>query len=107
MYEALNKFGFPESLLRWVHTLYKNNKGCILNNGWISAPYDIFRGIKQGCPLSSLIFVVAVEILACRVRQDNNIKGFQIKLDAKNHTLKISQLAYDTTLFLKSKHDIS
>ena len=79
----------------------------MLNNGWISPPFSIFRGIRQGCPLSSMLFVVAVEILACKIRQDNNIQGFQIKLDEKTHTLKISQLADDTTLFLKSKQDIS
>ena len=40
------------------------------------------------------------------VRQDSNIKGFQIKLDEKTHSLKISQLADDTTLFLNSKNEI-
>jgi hypothetical protein len=29
--------------------------------------------------LSTLIFVIAVEILACRIRQDKNLKGIQIK----------------------------
>ena len=51
--------------------------------------------------------MIAVEVLACRIRQDKSIQGFQIKLDGKNHTLKISQLADDTTLFLKSKQDIT
>ena len=107
MYEALLKFGLPQSFIKWVKTLYNGIKGCILNNGWISETYSIFRGIRQGCPLSSIIFVIAVEILACRIRQDTGIKGFQIKLDSKTHSLKISQLADDTTLFLKSKQEIS
>ena len=106
MYESLLKFGVPPSFLKWVKTLYNDTKGCLSNNGWISETYRLHRGIKQGCPLSSLIFVIAVEILACRVRQDSNIKGFQIKLDEKTHSLKISQLADDTTLFLNSKNEI-
>ena len=106
MYESLLKFGIPHSFLKWVKTLYNDTKGCLSNNGWISETYSLHRGIKQGCPLSSLIFVMAVEILACRVRQDSNIKGFQIKLDEKTHSLKISQLADDTTLFLSSKNEI-
>ncbi|XP_071138839.1 uncharacterized protein [Mytilus edulis] len=106
MYEALKKFGLPNPFIKWVKTLYKDITGCMLNNGWVSSPYNIKRGIRQGCPLSSLIFVIAVEILSCRIRQDNNIKGFQIKLDTKTHSLKISQLADDTTLFLKSKNEV-
>ena len=107
MYESLKKFGFPVSFISWIKTLYTDIKGCMMNNGWISTPYKIQRGIRQGCPLSSLIFVVAAEILACRIRQNNDIKGFQIKLDSKTNSLKITQMADDTTLFLNSKDEIS
>ena len=107
MYCSLKKFGFQGSLLRWINTLYTDIKGCILNNGWISRPFNIERGIRQGCPASSIIFVIAVEILASRLRQNKSFKGFQIKLDNKTHTLKLSQLADDTTLFLNSKQEVS
>ena len=68
----------------------------------ILCPFKINRGIRQGCPLSALIFVIAVEILACRIRQDKNLKGIQIKLDGRTHSLKLSQLADDTTVFVQS-----
>jgi hypothetical protein len=35
-----------------------------------------------------------------------DIKGFQIKIDEKTHSIKISQLADDTTLFCMSKEEI-
>jgi hypothetical protein len=35
-----------------------------------------------------------------------DIKGFQIKIDEKTHSIKISQLADDTTLFCTSKEEI-
>ena len=54
-----------------------------------------------------LIFVIAVEILACRIRQDNNLKGIQIKLEGRTHSLTLSQLADDTTVFIQSKKEIS
>jgi hypothetical protein len=57
--------------------------------------------------LSALIFVIAVEILACRIRQEKNLKGIQIKLDGRTHSLKLSQLADDTTVFVQSKIEIS
>ena len=103
MYLSLKRFGFQKSIIKWLRTLYSNIKGCILNNGWISSPFKINHGIRQGCPLSALIFVIAVEILACRIRQDNNLKGIQIKLDGRTHSLKLSQLADDSTVFVQSK----
>ena len=42
-----------------------------------------------------------------KLRQNKNFKGFQIKLDNKTHTLKLSQLADDITLFLNSKQEVS
>ena len=107
MYLSLEKFGFQKSIIKWLRTLYSNIKGCILNNGWISSLFKINCGICQSCPLSALIFVIAVEILACRIRQDKNIKGIQIKLDGRTHSLKLSQLADDTTVFVQSKIEIS
>jgi hypothetical protein len=43
--------------------------------------------------------VLSVEIMALRIRNNKNIKGFQVKIDEINHSIKISQLADDTTLF--------
>ena len=107
MFKSLEKFGFQKSILDWIQTLYTDIRGCVCNNGWVSEPYPIERGIRQGCPLSSLIFIIAVEIMATRIRTEENIRGFEIRLNGTIHSLTISQLADDTTLFLKSKNEIS
>ncbi|VDI81457.1 blast:Transposon TX1 uncharacterized 149 kDa protein [Mytilus galloprovincialis] len=106
MYQTLEHFGFNSSFINWIKTLYSDINSSVFNNGWISAPISLKRGVRQGCPCSSMIFVIAVEIMACKLRNDYNIKGFEIKLDHSKHNLKISQLADDTTLFLKSKNEI-
>jgi hypothetical protein len=56
--------------------------------------------------ISTLLFVLSVEIMASRLRNNKDIKGFQIKIDEKTHSIKISQLADDTTLFCTSKEEI-
>ena len=65
------------------------------------------RGDRQRCPFSTLLFVLSVEIMALRIRNNKYIKGFQVKIDEINHNIKISQLADDTTLFFNSKTEIS
>ena len=51
------------------------------------------------CPLSALIYVLSVDLMALRIRNNKDIKGFQIKIDEQTHSIKKSQLADDTTLF--------
>ena len=51
-------------------------------------------GVRQGCPLYPYLFIVEVEILACKIRQDKTIKGITVF----QNKLKFSQFADDTTL---------
>jgi hypothetical protein len=44
--------------------------------------------------------------VASRLRNNKDIKEFQIKIEEKTHSIKISQLADDTTLFCTSKEEI-
>jgi hypothetical protein len=90
-----------------VETLYNNIQTCVINNGWISEIFKNTRGNRQGFPLSALLFVISVEIMALRLRENKNINGIKVKNDDKAHIIKISQLADDTTLFVSSKTDIA
>ena len=107
MNQVLKHFGFKESFITWVNLMYTDIFCSVINNGWISERFKCTRGIRQGCPLSALLFVLSVEIMAIRLRTEHNIKGIQVKLDKRNHNLKISQLADDTTLFLGTKNEIT
>ena len=78
--------------------------------GWVSKYFDLSRGICRGCSLSALLFVIAVEILAYNIRNNPNIKGFQLPYDnippawaQKDTEIKISQVADDTTVFTRDK----
>jgi alanine dehydrogenase len=81
----------------------------VINNGWISEIFKNTRGSRQGYPLSALLFVISVEIMALRLRENKNINGIKVKIDEKAHIIKISQLADDTThnvLVLKASNPI-
>ena len=79
-------------------TRYNFGESCVTNNGWTSKPLPINKGIRQGCPLSALLFLLVVEILAVRMRNNSNI-GLNIETDENGKSIQISQLADDTTLF--------
>ena len=106
MLKTLKKFGFKDNFINWVKVLYNDISSCIINNGWKSDFFSLSRGIRQGCPLSALLFIIVVEIMAIKIRSCRNINGITIKYE-NNSSAKITQLADDTTLFLKNKNEIS
>ena len=75
---------------------------CVTNNGYASGFFHIERGIRQGCPISALLFIIVAEVLSQKIRQSKDIHG--IKVNTTNFL--ISQLADDTTLFLKDKNSV-
>lgn len=62
----------------------------------LSSQFRLFRGTRQGCPLSPLLFALAIEPLAESVRTDPNIHGLNI-IDT---TEKISLFADDVLLYI-------
>jgi hypothetical protein len=59
--------------------------------------WTLRSGMRQGCPLSPLLFKIALEILARAIRQEEEIKRIQIRKD----TVKISLFADDMILYIK------
>ena len=72
-----------------VKILYTNITSCTINNDYGSNWFDLRRGVSQGCPLSGLLFVFAVEILFIAVRASSDIKGILIANRARNQTYVI------------------
>ena len=61
---CLKKFNFGPDIQNWFKVLYNNVNSCVLNNGYLSEFFSLERGVRQGCPLSGLLFVIGIEILA-------------------------------------------
>ncbi len=64
------------------------------------------QGLKHGCPLSSLLFMLVVEIFTLRIKQNKDIVGYSVKLNGKHTSINISQYGDDTTLFLNGVNKI-
>lgn len=101
--KTLASFNFGEGFQKWIKLLYCNTSSCVINNGHSTAFFTLERGVRQGCPVSPLLFILVAEILAHKIRSDDDIHGIAID----ETVLKISQLADDTTLFVGDANSLT
>ena len=58
-------------------------------------------GTRKGCPLSSLLFNIVLEILATAIRQEKEIKSIQIRKEE----MKLSLFADDMIVYMENSID--
>lgn len=90
------KFGFSGEFVNGFKALYQNPHTRIKLPRCSSEYFLLSRGTRQGCPLSLLIFALAVEPLARAIIMYPNIKGYQ-KGEVE---FKMSLYADDLLMFL-------
>ena len=101
--ETLRLFNFGLDIQNWIKIFYNNVTSCVLNNGHASTFFSLQRGVRQGCPLSGVLFVLGIELLSRSIKSDPTIKGIQVN----KHELKISQYADDTTVFVRDLQSVT
>jgi hypothetical protein len=64
MFETLKQFNFGSNFINYIKILYANPSIIVKNNGWLSESIKMQRGIRQGCPISAMLFILSVEIMS-------------------------------------------
>jgi len=101
LWKILEKFAFPNEMMNMIKTLYKDAPTSVIINGVISSPFLVTRGVRQGDPMSCILFDLGIEPLAANIRA-SSIRGIDVpNLDEK---VKVSLFADDTTVIL-TEHD--
>ena len=72
---ALKKFNFGSNFRQYIETILTNTQSSIKNGGWLSNWFSTSRGVRQGCCVSPLLFVMVAELLAIKIRSNEDIKG--------------------------------
>ena len=97
---VLVAMGFGSSFCRWILLLYTGINSAVLVNGNLSQAFPVSRGVRQGCPVSPLLYTLVAESLACAIRADHRIDGFPLPLS--DNKIKLVQYADDTSPVVRS-----
>uniref|UniRef100_A0A8C4SMS5 Reverse transcriptase domain-containing protein n=1 Tax=Erpetoichthys calabaricus TaxID=27687 RepID=A0A8C4SMS5_ERPCA len=96
LFTVLEKFGFGPNICAWIKLLYTNPEASVCINNICSDYFKLERGTRQGCPLSPLLFAIAIEPLAVHCRNSYQIKG----IVREGLEQKISLYADDMVLYI-------
>ena len=58
LWETLEKFNLPREIITVIQRLYSNASSQVLVNGSLTSFINIGRSVRQGCPLSMVLFVM-------------------------------------------------
>ena len=92
--------GIEGTYLNIVRAIYDKPTANIIRNGEKLKVYRLRSGIRQGCPLSSPLFNIVLEVLATAIRKEKEIKGIQLRKE-----VKLSLFADDMILYVENPKD--
>ncbi|KAG1540333.1 hypothetical protein G6F49_012159 [Rhizopus delemar] len=111
--KVMLKFGFPSSLVSTLCKLFFEIKIHINLNGFITSPLTQERGLRQGDPLSPLLFNIAFDPFLRSIEHAPLFQVFRFRQSANSSELhlvppppvKVLAYADDVAVFLRNPED--
>jgi len=101
MTKTLQKVGREGTYLNVIKAIYEKPTANIILNSEKLKAFLLRSEIIQGCPLSSLLFNIVLEVLAMAIRDEREIKGVQIGKEE----VKLSFVANGMIIYLENPKD--
>ena len=93
IHKCIELYNFGPKIIKWISILYNNVERGVMNAGFMTNYFKVSRGVRQGCPLSPLLFVLPVKMLALKIRQTNSAEASNSQVDStlRSHSLRMIQ----------------
>ena len=101
--KTLQHFGYEPEIMQKIKTVYQNIKTQTKVNAHLSQTFLVKRGLRQGCQLSMILYIIFTEIFLKTMRQNSGIKGIVIG----EKELKTYAFADDTTTYIGSNSSLA
>lgn len=104
LFQSMEALGIDENTIKWTKILYKNPRSIIqITKSLCTEPVLIKSGIRQGCPLSMLLYIIGSEILNYLVKINVEIAPYHLGKES----ILLQQYADDTTFILTTPEKIN
>ncbi|MDJ1305866.1 MAG: reverse transcriptase domain-containing protein, partial [Candidatus Midichloria sp.] len=108
LWDIVERFNLDEGLRELLKNIYKDNKAIITWEGNATGPIDIGRGLRQGCPLSPLLFMLYLRGLEDRLEKSG--LGFDLSYSKQGQNIQQSlpgmMYADDIVLMASNRIDL-
>jgi hypothetical protein len=81
MIKALMKLGMEGTFLSTIKAIYDKPRANIILNGQQLKLFPLKSEMRQGCLLSPFLFNIVLEFLAKAIKQEQELKGIQIRME--------------------------
>ncbi|XP_061707843.1 uncharacterized protein LOC133518227 [Cydia pomonella] len=91
LYSVLVSIGCPPKLLKIVRSFHEGMEATILHNGETSAPFDVRRGVRQGCVLAPTLFGIFFSVLL-KVAFGDDLQGVHLYTRSDGQMYNLTRL---------------
>lgn len=78
--QVMSHMGFPMRWMMWIKAILSSGSSIVLLNGVLGKFFKCKRAVRQGDPLSPLLFVLAAELLHILVNQAASMNLIKIPI---------------------------
>ena len=100
LFDSMRDMGFGDRFLVHIKILYSGSESLVKICGSLTAPFSVWKGIRQGCPLSGLLYTIAIEPFLC-LRGEVGDNGF--RMPGADDSCSVSAYADDVCVFVTSE----
>ena len=106
IHDILEAYGLPEDIRELMKTIYSELSIKVKVNGQIGREVPVTNGVRQGCGISPLIFILVQEALLISIRRDTGpdaLKGIEI---IRGVEVRERGMADDTVVYIQDMKQV-
>ena len=104
IFKTMKAVGFSDHFIACIKMLYSNITSRLKINNNLGKSFQVLKGVRQGCPLSMILFIIYQEALYRMIKKTPRIKPLYLPNDQK---LKMLGYADDSNVFISREADLN
>jgi len=102
MIQVMTHKGLLAKWIQWMSSIFNSGTSSVILNGLPGKVFHCKRGVRQGDPLSPLLFVLAADFLQTLLNHAVSSGTLSLPIPITDHEFPILQYADDTLIFIKA-----